>query len=86
MAQAPALDEVIFKGYDPKLTRRLFTFVLPYRGFLGLSLLLMFISSGAAAVGPYLVKVALDLDCRRVRFQFYVILFCCTFLWLAFSG
>jgi ATP-binding cassette subfamily B multidrug efflux pump len=60
MAQAPALDEVIFKGYDPKLTRRLFSFVLPYRGFLGLSLLLMFISSGAAAVGPYLVKVALD--------------------------
>ena len=60
MAQAPALDEVILKGYDPKLTRRLFTFVLPYRGFLGLSLLLMFISSGAAAVGPYLVKVALD--------------------------
>ena len=60
MAQAPALDEVLLKGYDPKLTRRLFSFALPYRGLLAFSLALMFISSGAAAAGPYLVKVALD--------------------------
>jgi len=60
MAQAPALDEVLLKGYDPKLTRRLASFAIPYRGRLAFSVLLMFISSGVAALGPYLVKVALD--------------------------
>jgi len=60
MAQAPALDEVLLKGYDPKLTRRLASFALPYRGWLFVSLVLMFINSGAAALGPYLVKIALD--------------------------
>lgn len=60
MAKAPALDEVLLKGYDPKLTRRLAAFALPYRGRLVFSVVLMFLSSGAAALGPYLVKVALD--------------------------
>ena len=60
MAQAPALDEVLHKGYDPNLTRRLASFALPYRGKLIFSVVLMFLSSGAAALGPYLVKVALD--------------------------
>jgi ATP-binding cassette subfamily B multidrug efflux pump len=60
MAQAPALDEVLLKGYDPKLTRRLASFALPYKGWLFVSLVLMFVSSGAAAIGPYLVKIALD--------------------------
>jgi ATP-binding cassette subfamily B multidrug efflux pump len=60
MAQAPALDEVLLKGYDSMLTRRLASFGWPYRAWLIVSLLLMFISSGAAALGPYLVKIALD--------------------------
>lgn len=55
-----APEEIILKGYDPHLTQRLLKFVHPYRLSLFLALFLMLLSSGAAVVGPYLVKVALD--------------------------
>jgi ATP-binding cassette subfamily B multidrug efflux pump len=56
----PMTDEVLLKGYDPKITRRLVLFSTPYwHGFL-FSVLLMVVSSGAAVAGPYLVKTALD--------------------------
>src|SRR4030042_4566897 len=55
-----APEEVILKGYDPHLTRRLLEFIKPYRQSLFLALFLMLLSSGAAVAGPYLVKVALD--------------------------
>ncbi len=55
-----APEEVILKGYDPHLTRRLLYFVRPYRLPLFLAVFLMLLSSGAAVAGPYLIKVALD--------------------------
>src|SRR4030042_4437404 len=55
-----APEEVILKGYDPHLTRRLVKFILPYRRSLFLAVFLMLLSSGASVAGPYLVKVALD--------------------------
>jgi ATP-binding cassette subfamily B protein/subfamily B ATP-binding cassette protein MsbA len=55
-----APEEVILKGYDPHLTRRLLKFILPYRRSLFLAVFLMLLSSGASVAGPYLVKVALD--------------------------
>jgi ATP-binding cassette, subfamily B, multidrug efflux pump len=55
-----APEEIILKGYDPNLTRRLLRFVRPYRLSLFLALILMLLSSGASVAGPYLVKVALD--------------------------
>src|SRR4030067_67854 len=55
-----APEEIILKGYDPHLTQRLLKCVHPYRLSLFLALFLMLLSSGAAVVGPYLVKVALD--------------------------
>lgn len=55
-----APEEVILKGYDPHLTRRLLKFVRPYRIPLFTALFMMLLSSGAAVAGPYLVKVALD--------------------------
>jgi ATP-binding cassette subfamily B multidrug efflux pump len=55
-----APEEVILKGYDPHLTRRLLYFVRPYRLSLFLAVFLMLLSSGAAVAGPYLIKVALD--------------------------
>lgn len=55
-----APEEIILKGYDPHLTKRLLKFVHPYRMPLFLALILMLLSSGASVAGPYLVKVALD--------------------------
>jgi ATP-binding cassette, subfamily B, multidrug efflux pump len=61
MAQIPLQSEdVLRKGYDPYVTKRLVSFVYPYtRSFL-VAIVLMFINSAAAVAGPYLVKVALD--------------------------
>ena len=55
-----APEEIILKGYDPNLTRRLLKFVRPYRWQLILAMFFMLLSSGASVAGPYLVKVALD--------------------------
>ncbi len=55
-----APEEIILKGYDPNLTRRLVRFVKPYRLSLFLSLVMMLLGAAAAVAGPYLVKVALD--------------------------
>jgi ATP-binding cassette subfamily B multidrug efflux pump len=55
-----APEEIILKGYDPNLTRRLLKFVKPYRLSVFLAMILMLLSSGASVAGPYLLKVALD--------------------------
>ncbi len=55
-----APEEIILKGYDPNLTKRLLKFVKPYRLSVLLATLLMLLSSGASVAGPYLLKVALD--------------------------
>jgi ATP-binding cassette subfamily B protein/subfamily B ATP-binding cassette protein MsbA len=55
-----APEEIILKGYDPHLTKRLLRFVRPYRLSLFLAIILMLLSSGASVAGPYLLKVALD--------------------------
>jgi len=61
MAKIPLKsDDVLRKGYDPYVTKRLISFVHPYwRSFL-IAVLLMLANSAAAVAGPYLVKVALD--------------------------
>lgn len=53
-------DDVLMKGYDPKLVRRILQFAAPYQWRLYFSLLLMGIGSLMASVGPYLMKIALD--------------------------
>ena len=55
-----APEEIILKGYDPNLTRRLLKFVKPYRLSVFLAMILMLLSAGASVAGPYLLKVALD--------------------------
>lgn len=57
---SPQQDEVAFKGYDPHVIRRMLDFVHPYHWQLILAVILMLVSSAAAVVGPYLVKVAID--------------------------
>jgi ATP-binding cassette subfamily B protein/subfamily B ATP-binding cassette protein MsbA len=61
MAQiAPPVEEILLKGYDPKVVRRLAGFFRPYTLQLLASLVLMLLNSAAAVAGPYLVKVAID--------------------------
>ncbi|UCD99926.1 MAG: ABC transporter ATP-binding protein [Chloroflexota bacterium] len=56
----PVLQEVTYKGYDPQITRRLFSLLGPYRWKFSVAILLMLISSAAAIAGPYLVMIAID--------------------------
>jgi hypothetical protein len=52
----PPAEEVYIKGYDPKLTRRLFGYISPYRWPFLAAMILMIIGSAMIVVGPYLVK------------------------------
>jgi len=58
--QPPQIDEILLKGYDPNVTRRLISFTRPYRWQLLVALILMLIASVASVAGPYLVKIVLD--------------------------
>ncbi|MFL7892430.1 MAG: ABC transporter ATP-binding protein [Anaerolineales bacterium] len=60
MTTLPPNQDVVFKGYDPEISRRLLGFIKPYRRRFFLALSLMLVSSAAAVAGPYLVKIAID--------------------------
>ena len=60
MTTLPPNQDVVFKGYDPEISRRLFGFLRPYRRRFSLAVLLMLVSSAATVAGPYLVKIAID--------------------------
>jgi len=49
------------KSFDPRLTRRLFGYLRPYRGRAVLSVLLIILSSALEIVGPAIIAVAIDL-------------------------
>lgn len=53
-------DEILDKGYDPKVARGLMQFVKPYTGQMLLALFFMFFVAGASVSGPYFVKLAID--------------------------
>jgi ATP-binding cassette, subfamily B, multidrug efflux pump len=59
-AASPHSEDVILKGYDPRVVRRLLGFMRPYTSQFLVALLLMLANSAAAVAGPYLVKHALD--------------------------
>ena len=48
------------KAYDLRLMARLSTFIKPYRGLVGLSLILVLIMAAFDLVIPYLTKEAID--------------------------
>ena len=56
----PTIDDISFKEFDPEISKRLLSFMRPYRGTFFLSLVMMIIGALAGVAGPYLVKVALD--------------------------
>lgn len=60
----PQNEDILMKGFDPQVTRRLAAFAGPYRWQLLLALVMMLSGSAAAVAGPYLVKVALDSGMR----------------------
>jgi ATP-binding cassette subfamily B protein/subfamily B ATP-binding cassette protein MsbA len=60
MSSPPPNEDLVFKGYDPQVSRRLVAYLQPYRWRFTLAMVLMLISSAAAVAGPYLVKVAID--------------------------
>ncbi len=65
MTQAAlSTEEILAKGYDPKVTRRLVALSAPYWRQILASLILMLVGSGAAVAGPYFVKIALDSGLR----------------------
>jgi ATP-binding cassette, subfamily B, multidrug efflux pump len=54
-------EDVVLKGYDPKVARRLLGFMRPYAGKFLLAGVLMLTNSAAVVAGPYLVGLALDI-------------------------
>ena len=66
MIVAPAApEELVMKGYDPHITRRLIAYVRPYIWPFLSAMLLIVVAAGASVAGPYLVKVALDEGINR---------------------
>jgi ATP-binding cassette, subfamily B, multidrug efflux pump len=53
-------EEQYDKGYDPKVTSRVFGYARPYTWRLIFALVLMLIASAAAVSGPYFVRIAID--------------------------
>jgi ATP-binding cassette subfamily B protein len=54
-------DEVRGRGFDRGLLRRLFGLALPYRGYAGGALVVLFLESAAQLAGPLLTGAAIDL-------------------------
>jgi len=53
-------EDLLDKGYDPKVARGLLQFLKPYYGQMLISLFFMIIVTAAAVSGPYFVKLAID--------------------------
>src|SRR5215210_4814873 len=53
-------EDLLDKGYDPKVARGLVQFLKPYYGKMLISLVFMIIVTAAAVSGPYFVKLAID--------------------------
>src|SRR5579872_3029219 len=53
-------EEVLGKAYDARLTRRLLTYLRPYRWQTITALTAIILKSGADVVGPYITKTAID--------------------------
>jgi ATP-binding cassette subfamily B multidrug efflux pump len=56
----PQTEDAVTKAYDPKIARRLWAFMRPYKSKYLLAMVLMLTGSVASVAGPYLVKIALD--------------------------
>jgi ATP-binding cassette, subfamily B, multidrug efflux pump len=53
-------DDIIARGYDPHLARRLLSYLRPYRGRVVLAILLLLTGAALEMVGPWLTMIAID--------------------------
>ena len=53
-------DDVLDKGYDAALFRRLLVYLRPYRWLTAIAVILLLAGAGLALVGPALTQRALD--------------------------
>jgi ATP-binding cassette, subfamily B, multidrug efflux pump len=53
-------EEVLGKAYDARLMRRLLAYLRPYKWQVLVALVAIILKAGAAVLGPYLTKVAID--------------------------
>ncbi len=53
-------EDVLGKGYDARLMRRLLTYLRPYRLWVLGSVLLLFLTTAGQLLGPYITKIAID--------------------------
>jgi ABC-type multidrug transport system, ATPase and permease components len=53
-------EDLLDKGYDPKVARGLLQFLKPYYGQMLIALIFMIIVTAASVSGPYFVKLAID--------------------------
>ena len=53
-------EEVLGKAYDARLMRRLWGYVRPHRGLVGLSVVVLLLESAAQLAQPYIMKIAID--------------------------
>lgn len=60
LSAAGTHDDVLGKAYDARLIRRLWQYVRPHRGLVGLSLLLLLAVSAVQLAQPYIIKLAID--------------------------
>ncbi|MGQ0571114.1 MAG: ABC transporter ATP-binding protein [Armatimonadota bacterium] len=60
MSMAFHEDEILGRAYDARLTRRLLSYVRPYRPAVALAVVLLLVTSVASLAGPYIVRIAID--------------------------
>jgi ATP-binding cassette subfamily B multidrug efflux pump len=53
-------DEILGKGYDARLMRRLLGYLMPYRSQVAVAFVAILVGAGAALAQPYLIKIAID--------------------------
>ncbi|MEX2526573.1 MAG: ABC transporter ATP-binding protein [Gemmatimonadota bacterium] len=75
-APSPALqeEEVLGKGYDAQLMRRLLQYLAPYKWKVGGAILLLMAASAVQIVGPWLIQQALDEAVPRADLRLLAIL------------
>jgi len=58
--QYQAEEEIVGKAYDSRLMRRLLKFLIPYKLYVVISIILLLLISVLELAGPYLTKIAID--------------------------
>lgn len=58
-------DELLGKAFDPKLARKSFQFIVPYKKKIALAMLAMVLTAGTGLVGPHLTQIAIDSGMKK---------------------